>query len=196
MERILVGVTVGYMLKVLKSGKVTQEFKKEFDAIRHGDYLEFINLIGGPMPYIVRYEQGEIISGYLPPLDDDIEFELLLKAGPSLKIFLLKCYQTYGTIIDPDISDSMFESLALFEISLRIHAKNNKLTNAKDKLHFVIDSLKKHQNLSSSDAEKLHQGRTFLNMVKHDNGQYESWGEGISAFDMAFETMKKTKLGF
>lgn len=76
---------------------------------------------------------------------------------------------------------AIFEQLALFEISLRIHSKNDKLTNAKDTLHFVIESLKNHRKLSLSDTESLNQGRKFLNMVKHNNGQFDSWSEGISA---------------
>ncbi len=196
MERLLIGVTVGYMLKVLKSGKSTQELKKEFDSIRHGDYQEFIKLIGGPMPFIARYDQGEIISGHLPPLEDDIEFELLLKAAPSLRIFLFRCYQNYGILTDLDVTDELFQQLALFEISLRIHAKNDKLTNANEKLHLVIEALKKHRNLSSLDTENLHQGRRFLNMVKHDNGQFDSWNDGVSAFNIAFETMQRTNLGY
>jgi hypothetical protein len=46
MERpLIIEVVIGYMLKVWKSQKKITKYKNEFNAIRHGDYFEFINLI-------------------------------------------------------------------------------------------------------------------------------------------------------
>ena len=196
MERLMICVTVGYVLKILKNGKDLNQFKNEFDSIRHGDYLKFIELVGGPMPYIVRYDNGEIISGFLSPLIDDIDFELLLKAGPSLKIFLEKSFSTYGLIKDNDISDDIFEQLALFEISLRIHAKNANLIKSEDKLNYVINVLSKFKQLESEDIFKIHEGRRFLNMVKHDNKQFLTWSDGLIAFEESLRTIAKYNLGW
>ena len=52
-------VTVGYMLKVLKSGVDTYKFRREFAAIRHGNYEEFIELVKGRIPFMVIYGQEE-----------------------------------------------------------------------------------------------------------------------------------------
>ncbi|MEZ4805706.1 MAG: hypothetical protein R2852_09550 [Bacteroidia bacterium] len=45
-------VVIGYMYKVLKNGKDTSKFRKEFAAIRHGDYEEFLNLIGDKIDFV------------------------------------------------------------------------------------------------------------------------------------------------
>lgn len=41
----VIGEVIGYMLLVLKSGKDISQFKSEFNAIRHGNYDDFIKLI-------------------------------------------------------------------------------------------------------------------------------------------------------
>lgn len=63
MERLIISVTVGYMLKVLKANERIKTFKDEFAAIRHGDYIEFINLVKGEIPFLVVYNEGVITSG-------------------------------------------------------------------------------------------------------------------------------------
>ena len=194
MERFVISVVVGYMLKVLKSGKEIQDYKKEFDAIRHGDYVKFIDLVKGPMPFIVTYNAGTITSGYLPPQKDNIDFALLLKSAPSCKIFYSSCLVAYGPIEDFDISDEIYEMLALFEISLRMHASNNKLITVDDVLDTVISKLGVFKNIPADDIAKIHLGRKFLNMVKHNRSQFASWSEGISAFKIAFEILEQYKL--
>lgn len=192
MDRLIISVAVGYMLKVLKSGKEILH-KKEFNAIRHGDYIKFINLVEGPMAYIAscNLSDGVLTSGYFPPSEKDIDFLLLIKAGPSLNIFLKNCRSTYGRIEDLDISDDIYEKLALFEINLRIHASNDELTSSKDVLKDVIDKLGAHKNISSEEIAKIHQGRNFLNMVKHNRKQFKSWTDGIIALNTADDVLKK-----
>ena len=194
MERFVISVVIGYMLKVLKSGKEIREFKKEFAAIRHDDYIKFIDLVKGPMPFMVMYNAGTITSGHLTPQKDDIDFALLLKSGPSCKIFYANCLLAYCPLKDCDISDEIYEQLAIFEISLRIHANNNKLTTVEDTLFTIISKLGVHKNITSIDVNKIDLGRKFLNMVKHNKKQFSSWSEGITAFKIAFETLELHKL--
>lgn len=191
MDKLIIGVTVGYMLKVLKSETPVTEYKNEFDAIRHGDYIKFIDLVGGPMPYLTTYngDTGMITSGYLPPQENDIGFELLIKTGPSLKIFLLKCLSKFGEIDDLDITDEIYYKLAIFEINLRMHASNYKLITVEDKLEAVIDKLGTFKNIPSGEIEKIHLGRKFLNMIKHKKKYFASWSEGIVAFNAANEIL-------
>lgn len=193
-ERLIISVTVGYMLKVLKSGIAIEEQKREFDAIRHGDYVKFINLVGGPMPYILSYHEGVTSSGYLSPQKDDIDFALLLKAGPSLKIFLLKCFATFGTIEDLDLSDEIFELLATFEINLRMHASNNRLITVEDRLVSVIDKLGSFKSIPLPEINEIHLGRKFLNMVKHNRNQFQSWSDGVAALQTANKILDKHNL--
>jgi len=40
--------TVGYMLKVIKSGQTITKYNDEFKAIRHGNYFDFLNLLKAP----------------------------------------------------------------------------------------------------------------------------------------------------
>ncbi|MDA9555286.1 hypothetical protein N9R54_03540 [Pelobium sp.] len=194
MEQLIISVTVGYMLKVLKSKKSISLYKKEFDAIRHGDYLKFINLINGPIPFLAIYNEGALVSGNIPPRIDDISFLLLIKAGPSLKIFYSNCFNEYGKISDPDIKDEIFEMLALFEITLRIHANNHKLIAVDDFLVDVINKLGEFKNMSKEDIAEIQNGRKFLNMVKHYKNQFNSWDEGVIALKKAFTLLDNYNL--
>lgn len=194
MDRYIIAVVVGYMLKVLKSGKEISEYKKEFNAIRHGDFIRFINLVKGPIPFMVTYNEGVITSGNIPPQEDNIAFELLLKSGPSLKIFYANCLLVYGSINDPDVTDEMYEMLAIFEISLRIHASNNKLITVNDLLVTVIDKLGAFKSMPLIDIDKIHLGRRFLNMVKHNKDQFPTLAEGIFSFKIAYEILNQYRL--
>ena len=194
MKRLIISAVVGYMLKVLKSQKEISNGKKEFDAIRHGDYAKFIKLVDGPIPFTVTYHEGKITSGNIPPQEDDIDFALLIKAGPSLKIFYANCLQTYGPINDSDLTDDIFELLAIFEITLRMHASNNKLATATDVLSDVITRLCILKEISPDETATIHSGRKFLNMVKHNKNQFSTWSEGASILEKAHEILKQYKL--
>lgn len=191
MKKLIISVTVGYMLKVLKAHKKITGFKDEFAAIRHGDYMEFINLVKGEIPFLVVYNEGVITSGTIPPSKDDIDFELLLKAGPSLKSFYINCKTFYGEIIDNDILDETFEQAALFEINLRIHANNSKLLNQREDLINVIEKLGHFYNMSQSEIKDVQAGRHFLNMIKHNKNQFPSWTAGVNALTCAYEILNK-----
>ena len=193
MQILIIEVTVGYMLKVLKSGRPLDTYKKEFAAIRHGDYYKFINLIGEPIPFMITYDHG-LIREETEARKDDIDFAALLKAGPSLKKFYANCKNLYGEIEDSDLTDEMYRKLVLFEIAMRMHANNNNLLTENDKLVTVIVKLSVFKNFSQQETQILQNGRLFLNMVKHNKNQFKSWAEGLIEFEKAFEILVKYQM--
>jgi len=52
-------------------------------------------------------------------------------AGPSMKDFYEKCVNEYGAFTDDEISNELFYRIALFEITIRIHANNHEKIKAK-----------------------------------------------------------------
>jgi hypothetical protein len=192
---LTIEVAVGYMLKVLKNQQRITEYKNEFNAIKHGDYKTFLSLVGGKIPPMVIYNSGKIRSEENNP-NYDFEFEGLVKSGPSLRIFLKKCFVVYGNIEDPDITDSIYYKVVVFEIALRMHANNNNLLDKtkREDLINVISILSKFKNLSDEEEEKLQKARCFTNMVKHFKYQYPSWVVGIKHFLEGFEVLEKHKI--
>ncbi len=185
--------TVGYMLKVLKSDVNIEKFNHEFKMIRHGNYFEFINSVKGEVPHTVVYNKGKITSDNIAR-KDDFDFLGLFNANPSLQKFYIDCYKEYGKITDIDIEDSIYGIAALFEISIRMHANNNNLIEPRENLVEVINKLSEFKNLTKKETNKLHQGRRFINMIKHYNNQFASWNEGIDAMKIAYELIKEKKL--
>ncbi|MCK0160503.1 hypothetical protein [Allomuricauda sp. F6463D] len=185
--------TVGYMLKVLKSKAKIDKFIPEFKMIRHGNYFEFINSVKGEVPHTVVYNKGKITSDNIAR-KDDFDFLGLFNANPSLQKFYLDCYNEYGKITDTDIPDSIYGIAALFEISIRMHANNNNLIEPRENLVEVINKLSEFKGLTENETNKLHQGRRFINMIKHFKNQFPSWNEGIDAITIAYELIKEKKL--
>jgi hypothetical protein len=192
MLNLFIEQAVAYMLKVLKSGKKVTSFKNEFNAIRHGDYFEFVNLVQEPIPFMVIWKDG-IASMEDEIKKDDIDFAGLLKAGPSIKKFYELCKIVYGNINDPDLSDDDFNHAVTFEIALRMHAKNFNLLKERVTLEKVIDKLCEFRNIPESDKIQLHKGRIFVNMIKQHKGRFKTWHEGLSEFNKAFEIISKNK---
>ena len=190
---LVIGFVVGYMLKVMKSNITISKFKKEFASIRHGNYIEFINSIDEPIPEMVVYEKGQIEVN--PPLKkDDIDMIKIFKAGPSLNKFYELCIIEYGNIKDDIVPDKIYYMVAVFELSLRVHGNNKNLLKQRDKLEKVINIIGENFTLSSEAIKQLHQGRRFLNMIKHFNNQFESWELGINEITKASNILKKRKL--
>ena len=189
---LTIEVVVGYMLKVLKTNQKLTEFKEEFNAIKHGDYKSFLSLIEGEIPSMVIYKGGKIRYEENNP-NYDFDFEGLLKSGPSLRIFLKKCFLVYGNIDDPDIPDSIYHKVVVFEIAIRMHAKNHNLLDKtkREYLINVISILSKFKNLTHEEEDKLQKARVFTNMVKHFKNQYSSWSEGIKHFKDGFKVLEK-----
>lgn len=99
--KLIYDVVVGYMLKVIKSGKKITKFKNEFNAIKHGDYVCVINLIGVGIPKdITVLKEGELIPSEKQIEAKNADFLLLLLSSISLAEFYKKCFAEYGEIED------------------------------------------------------------------------------------------------
>ena len=189
---LIIEYTVGFMLKVLKNGFDTTPFKNEFNAIRHGDYATFIKIIGEETPFMVIYSKGQIRteennSNY------EFDFEGLFKSGPSLKIFLFACQSHYGKIIDDDLNDNIFQRCAVFEIAIRMHANNANLfcKTERTKLEKVIDLLCAHKGIEKNESDLLHEGRKFINKIKHQKNESCNWKIEVTNFENAFKVLEK-----
>jgi hypothetical protein len=190
---VIIAVTVGYMLKILRSGKNITKFKKEFDHIRHGNYYDFVDLVHSEIPTIVSYKDGAVtVSNEMKK--SDFDFESLAKSGNSLKAFYQACFNEYGDFQDDQVPDEIYKNAVMFEIGLRMHANNHRLLRERENLIDVIDKLCSFIKVSPQDKLSLHNGRIFLNMIKHFKNQYPSWQDGQVAFNSAFQTL--TRLQF
>lgn len=183
------------MLKVLKTNQKLTEFKDEFNAIKHGDYKTFLSLIGGEVPQMVISNGITVRSEQNNP-NYEFDFEGLVKSGPSLMIFIKKCFMVYGNIEDPDIPDSIYHKVVVFEIAIRMHANNHNLLDKTKREHLinVISILSKFKNLTHEEEDKLQKARVFANMVKHFKNQYSSWSEGIKHFTDGFKVLEKHRI--
>jgi len=192
---LLIEISVGFMLKILKSGLKLTAHKDEFNAIRHGDYGAFLGLVNGSLPFMLKWSNGIITDESNNP-NFDCDFEGLSKSGPSLKLFYEKCTKAYGTIVDNDIPDDIYYKVVTFEIALRMHANNYKLLNKEKryKLSEVIDILCKYKSISLFEKQNIHRARQFLNMIKHRKPHFESWSEGIRHFLIGYSLLEKHKI--
>jgi hypothetical protein len=94
-----------YMLKVMKHGREIAKFKEEFDAIRHGDYHTFADLVNGERQPMVVWKDGVISNQDQVSQNTHGDFVRLMLAGPSLVIFFNKCVQEYGKDLLKNDSD-------------------------------------------------------------------------------------------
>lgn len=194
MERpLIIEVVIGYMLKVWKAQKKIIKFKNEFNAIRHGDYFEFINLLKESFTPFVSNING-VVSVETEINKDDCDFLSLLKSSNSMIKFYTECYNEYGNIIDNDIDDALYFDLALFEISIRMHSRNNNLFTEREDLSALIVKICEYYNIPETDIKLIDKGRIFLNMIKHNKKQFDSWSNGIENFKLANKTLEKYKI--
>ena len=187
--KLIIEVVVGYMYKVQKNGLNVSNFHDEFAAIRHGDYFKFFNLIGKEIHFIVTYDEGEIKKNKNVE-EEDIAIVALTKSAESLKDFHKRCYQEFGDIDDPDLSDEDFERAALFELSLRIHSNNKRLSRNETTFENVINSL----SLSDSEKSIMHEGRRFLNNIKRPKKMKSPWVKSLEKFNHAYKLMIEKEL--
>jgi len=151
MKKLIIGHVVGYMLKIMKSGIEINKFKNEFAAIRHGNYDDFIYLVKGEKPPIIVYQNGIISNQDIISQKTHCDFANLILSGPSLKKFFNDCQIEYGdkfVISEDEISNEIYYKVALFEISLRMHASNQKLMNNREKLVDIINKLGDFKKIS------------------------------------------------
>ncbi|MDA0177373.1 hypothetical protein OOZ35_07720 [Mesoflavibacter profundi] len=191
--KLIIQVVVGYMYKVLKNKLDTSDFKFEFAAIRHGDYYDFITSIGKEIDFIVVYNKGQI-EKETNIKESDIDYVGLVKSGESLREFYKKCYLKFGEINDCNLSDSYFEKAALYELSLRMHLNNKRLTKNRITLENVINRISELKNLTNQETEILHKGRKFLNFIKRPEKLKSDWNTVTSDFDEAYSLIENKKL--
>jgi hypothetical protein len=187
--------TVGYMLKVLKSGRRIWLYKDEFNAIKHGDYKEFLKLVGGYIPFIIKWNSGVVTDETNNP-NYDCDFEGLFKSGPSLKIFYQKCVSEYGNIEDKDIEDDVYQKAVHFEIAIRLHANNYNLLSktSRTELTHVIDLLADFMKINDVERTNLHTARRFINMIKHNKQQFPTWEVGVVEFLKGWDVLVQYQL--
>jgi hypothetical protein len=194
-KKIIYDVVVGYMLKVIKSGTKISKFQKEFDAIKHGDYVCFINLIGvGIAKDITFYQEGTIIPSENQMDSKNVDFLFLMLSSISFRKFYEKCYQEYGEIIDTELTDIDFENLANFEMILRMFYNNIFVNEGRMTLFDIINILFTEKNIPINEIEIVQKGRDFLNMVKGHKAKFSSIKEGLITFSEALAILKKYKI--
>jgi hypothetical protein len=115
----------------------------------------------------------------------------LAAATPSLKTFLKKCHATFGNVTDNHFSDEVFRKLVAYEIAIRMHAKNRSLIPKGSTLEFAIDKLRNAFSLTEDEIESLHNGRKFLNKIKHHEGFDFSWINNVILFEEAYSILSK-----
>jgi len=199
----IIAFTIGYMLKVLKNQRDISEVKFEFNSIKHGNYNEFIQLIDAELPLLViggDIEPVVIGEGHRSEeiifLRNECDMIQLIASANAMKTFLEKCYLKYGNIIDADIEEITYRKLAIFEIRIRVHASNHKLIVEGDTLEKIIDKLCEKLDLNQSIQKDLHDGRRYLNKVKHIGKEDSSWDEKLPIFLKAYDhlTSKRIRL--
>ncbi len=194
-EKLIYDVVVGYMLKVIKSGAEITKFKEEFVAIKHGDYVCFINLLGVAIPKdIVVLREGEIIPAEKQIEVKNADYILLLLASNSLRSFYSKCHKEFGEIKDSELSNDDFEKLANFEIVLRMFFNNIFITEERVTLMNVINSLLAEVGVPEEEIKIVQKGREFLNMVKGHKAKFSSLDEGLVAFRSALNVLEKYQI--
>lgn len=201
-EETVIAHTVGYMLKMIKNNKDISGGKKEFNCIKHGNYNEFIKLIGSEIPIMVvggvGIEPTVLGNGdrvnELNFLKGECDFIQLNAAGPSMYSFLNKFLKQHGNFIDNDITNITYKKLAMFEIRIRTHASNRKLIVENDTLITIIEKLSKSINLSNLEIVQLHLGRKFLNTVKHNENPNYDWSANTIEFHKAYDILSNNKI--
>jgi len=192
-EKYIIGIVLGYVLKIMKARKKETKFNREFASIRHGNYPKFINLVNGNIPEMVLYNRGEIEVNPKPKTEN-IDFVGLFMAGPSMKDFYEKCVSEYGVFIDNEISNELYYQIGLFEITIRIHANNHKKIEENHTFERIINDLGQSLSLSADEINTLQKGRKLLNVIKHGMKKNYSWSEGITDFKKAQNVMNERQI--
>jgi len=187
-EKYIIGIVVGYVLKIMKACKIEAKFKEEFASIRHGNYPKFINLVKGDIPEMILYNHGEIEVNPKPKTEN-IDFVGLFMAGPSMIVFYRKCVAEYGVFADNEISNELYYDIALFEITIRIHANNHEKIEENQTFEEIIFKLGANLKLSVGEINILQKGRKLMNVIKHGSKKNYSWHEGIRDFKKAQNLM-------
>jgi len=192
---LIIGEVVGYMLKAMKNKIDIRYFQKEFSSIRHGNYDRFLELINEERPHMWEIDLAiDKIRKDDFSQENTSDFGMICQSGPSLKKFYKECKIKYGKLDDSDITDDIYYKLAVFEISIRMISNNYGLSAKDDNLKTIINKLSSHMRIVESDVDKLHQGRKFLNFIKHNNNKFKSYSDGIIQFNKAYDILNTNNI--
>lgn len=191
-SNLLISACGGYLLKLAKNGYDMSNFKNEFDALRHGNYDKFFDLMKVPEAFMLEMgDNGIIRTTGFSQKNGDGDFVMIIKIAPGIKTLYQKFHSMYGDVHDVDISDETYRLSFVFETSLRMHAKIDSWTKLVD----IIDEISKLNNLSSTDTMKLHDGRKFLNKIKHENKRKKyDYNKGSNNIRDAYSVLYNNKL--
>ena len=192
-NNLVIAHVVGDMLKIIKNDKQDDKYIKEFASIRHGNYDMFIELINVGVTPMVSYDDG-IITVNPKSVKGMCDFGKLIGASDALIKFHKEIYHIYSKINDNDFSDEIYRKLAMFEIKIRMHANNKNLISDGDTLNDIIDKLSISLLLTKDEVEKLHNGRLFLNKIKHHKKNNNAWKQNISLFNEAYSILAKYEI--
>jgi hypothetical protein len=184
---------VGYMLKVLKNKKQNNKYESEFTSIRHGNYNQFIKLIGVKLSKMIISDNCTIKKNP-SSIEGECDFIGLIASGPSLDKFFADVTAEYGIITDADFSDEIYRKLVVFETGIRMHVSNKKLIINGDTLNNIIDKLSTIFPLAENEIKKIHDGRKFLNEIKHHKNDDVSWKQNVLLFEEAYSILEKYKI--
>ena len=159
----------GYMLKTNNNFNTFEEkYKIELDCLKHGNYDKFIYLAKGDRPYMIVYQDGNIIDDNFNS-ENTMDFGMIVQSGPSLKKFYRKLIKEYPNVKDSyNIPDDIYEKVIEFEIFIRMEANKNKLIiNKYDRLEVIIENLLNFKNFTKKEKELIDTGRKSINKIKH-----------------------------
>jgi len=204
-ERINEGIeAIAYLLKVMNNGidvynRLDSRYSgsthsKAFKAVRHSNYVRFNELIGEPINEAYAINVGEPIKKITnSSLSGEVYFGQLISVLPSLIKFKDDCFSEFGEI-DDDFSDEVFTKLATFELAIKMRANNCGVGKHEDRLEEVIDSLRGNVPLYKKEINKLHEGRKFLNHIKHPETAPDNWKDGLTTFQEAYAILEKHEI--
>ena len=195
MEKVKISVIIGYLFKLIKNGVDLIEFKDEINALKHSSYDDFVSMFPNvEKPFMVLHSNGIIKTDGINQKEDGY-FVGIIAAGNAVDEFFKKVYSKHGNLIDSDLSDDILYKAGLYEPSLRLHANNcGVLINERDTLEEVINNLVIEKKISLDDTIKLHNGRKFLNLIKHGSKTKIDWVEEIKDFELSYDVILKHNL--
>jgi hypothetical protein len=147
-------------------------------------------MVGGKIPPMIIYDADNDIMKINPKTieKNECEFGKLIAASPSCKIFMDEINERYNSILDSDFSDDVYKKMAIFELAIRMYLTNHNIGNLDDSLNVCINNL---LFITYVDLTKLHNGRKFLNKIKHNNDPNDiSWKSDIGLFNESYTILQ------
>lgn len=193
-----VNFIIGKCLKIIKNGtKLDEKHRNAFNSIKHGNYLEFFDLYHGKVQPSVF---GDLNTLEMKIMDENTirdqgvpPFVKLLSVSKSLQNFWNEISPIYPmNEKDRDVDDSIYFKSAAFETDIRMYSYNYDISfDTEEELNVVIKKFGKHFDISNDSLEKLHNGRKFLNNIKHryKRDKVKDWNNECIKMKRAYEEL-------